>query len=853
MHKLYVLDASAYLYRSYHAIRHITNAQGESTNALFGFVQSVQALIADFKPTHLVVVFDGPRSTKKRLELYSEYKAHRKETPPDLYYQIEWAHKYCELMGIPQLNVPEVEADDVMGSVAVWAAKGVHVYLCTSDKDFGQLVSDQVSMLNTYKDNLVLGPKEVEEFYGVPPHQMVDFLAITGDASDNVPGIVGFGPKTAAQLLKQMGTLENILQNPQAVSGKKKQETIENSREIALLSKQLVTIDTAVPFPAEEDFFVVRSPDLPHLKEFFAKMNFNSLLKRLDASVNQAANQAIDQAPAAQILPKREFVESFENDMEKDAQNIAAQADSSKHKQEFLQGTLFDLEPRILSPASSPSGQAENLSYMLVDDESALEDLLQELGRHSEICFDTETTHIHPLKAELVGVGFCVEPKVAWYIPVNGQLGLQKVLGALKPLFENSHKGFYAHNAKYDYLVLGNYGITVKNICFDTMLASYLLNSHSRRHSLDTLALECFGKVKIDIQSLIGRGKKEISMRDVPIEKVCTYCCEDVDYTCRLKHLLAGQLAERKLGHLLKDIEIPLMHVLAGMERRGIYIDVPYLRNMSVQFAHLIQGLGEDIFALAGERFNLNSPKQLSQVLFVKMGLKPPRKTATGFSTDVDVLESLKAQHPIAAKLLEYRSLEKLRSTYIDALPGEVNPLTHRIHCNFNQSVAATGRLASQDPNLQNIPVRSELGRQIRGAFCPQLAGWSYLAADYSQIELRILAHMSEDPNLVAAFENGEDVHAYTASIIFDVPLKEVSKEQRYQAKAVNFGVIYGQQAFGLSQELGVDVKSAAAFIEMYFQRYPRVKEFVEESKARAHLTGKSVTLTGRAKGSFPR
>ncbi len=784
MEKLYILDASGYLYRSYFAIRQMTNAKGESTNALFGFIRSVLKLIKDFQPTHLVAVFDGPANTLSRTTLYADYKAHRKGMPKDLLYQISWAQQFCQLMGIPELMIPEVEADDTMGSVAQWAAqKGALAYLCTSDKDMCQMVTDRIFILNSFKDNQILGPEEVAQQFGVPPSQMMDFLAITGDTSDNIPGLSGFGPKTAAALLGQFGSLDYLLEHPTEVSGQKKQETLVQEKEKVLLSRRLVAINTSVPFTQEEAFFKLEPPNGSGLREFYAYMNFSSLLREFEVQVG------LSQRP----------VES-----------------------------------------------GSEVSYQLVDDLKSLQELIHLLAQQTAICVDTETTSVHPIRAELVGIGLGFESHQAWYVPVNGQLGLETVIKALKPLFENPKIGFYGHNLKYDAHVLLNYGIQIATIEFDTILASYLLNSHSRQHSLDHLSLELFGKVKISIQELIGKGKHQISMRDVPLDKVCLYCCEDVDYTIRLKQVLAPQLEQRGLTFLFDELELPLLPVLAKMERQGIFVDIHYLQRLSIEIEKEIDELAEDIYAMAGETFNLNSPKQLSQILFDKLGIHPPKKTATGHSTNAEVLESLKNEYPIAAKLLEYRSLEKLRSTYIHALPQEVNPSTQRIHCTFNQSMAATGRLTCQDPNLQNIPVRTEVGRKIREAFRPQLTGWSYLAADYSQIELRLLAHLSEDPILMGAFQANEDIHTFTASQIFSIPLQEVTREQRNQAKTVNFGIMYGQQAFGLSQELGIDPKTAAIFIQMYFQRYHKVKEFLDQSKLQARKTGKAVTLLGR-------
>lgn len=790
MDKIFVIDASGYLFSSYYAIRNMTNSKGQSTNALFGFIRSVQKLIKDFNATHVVAVFDGPNNAKKRLEIYPEYKAHRTAAPQDLPYQIGWAQEYCTLSGIPFLNIPGVEADDSMGSIAEWSKQhGAYVYLCTSDKDMSQLVNDKILMLNTRKENLILGPKEIEEVFGAPPSKMIDLLAMTGDASDNIPGIPGIGQKTAATLLKEFGSLDAMLAHPEKISGDKKREAIIKNTDKAILSRHLVTIDLSVDIPHSTDFYKLKPAETSALKAFFADKNFNSLIKELELS------KPLTRATTA------------------------------------VQGELF---------------AQDQSQYILVDDEHALEELIELLSKQKEICFDTETNDIRPLRAELVGMGFGFSPGKAWYVPTNGKLGLHHVLEKLKPLFENQDIGFYGHNIKYDFHVLENYGITIANISFDTILASYILNSHNRQHSLDALSLHYFGKVKIPITDLIGKGKHEITMREVAIPKVCTYCCEDVDYTCRLKEILSLEIKDRKLDSVLNTVELPLTRVLAKMERHGIYLDTLRLKEISKDIILQINDIEQNIYSLAGEKFNINSPKQLSDILQNKLHIHLPKKTATGFSTNADVLEELKDQHPIAGVILEYRTLEKLRSTYLESLAYEINPATHRIHSTFNQSIAATGRLSSQDPNLQNIPIRTEVGRKIREAFRPQHPNWSYLAADYSQIELRLLAHFSEDENMVNAFKKSEDIHASTAAAILNITIAEVTKEQRYHAKAVNFGIIYGQQAFGLAKELKIDVKTAGAFIDAYFKRFSNVKQYIEDCKNRARSAGKATTFIGR-------
>lgn len=788
MRTLYVLDASGFLYRSYFAIRNMTNKQGESTNALYGFIRSVLKLFKDFNPQHIVSVFDGPENAKKRVGIYPEYKAHRSAMPPDLRYQIEWAQEFCSLMGIPYLAIPEVEADDTMGSIAKWAEKlGVTSYLCTSDKDMAQIVNPHILLLNTHKDNTISGPNEIEKEWGVLPNQMIDLLAMTGDASDNVPGLAGFGEKTAAALLKQFGSLDYILSHPEEIPGAKKQETIKTQADLALISRTLVTVDLTVDIPQEENFYQLKPPVLEPLKLFYNRMNFNSLLRELDQ----------------QQQPKVEE-----------------------------QLTLFPSE--------------EKIDYILVNDEQAFLQLLKVLSVKDQICFKTETTDVLPMKAEIVGIGFSIEPKKAWYVPFNGSLTPQRILEGLKPLFENPSIGFYGHNVKYEWHILQNYGIEIQNISFDTILASYILNAHSRQHSLETLILEGFGKVLPPLSDLLGKGKNVLKMDQVSLKQMANHCCQLVDFTCRLKERLEKELQTRQLLSVFKEIELPLLTVLAKMERRGMYVDLPYLSELSKELTAQLKLLQKEIYNDAGEEFNLNSPKQISELLFTKMGIPPPKKTATGHSTSAEVLEFLKDKHPLAGKILNYRLLEKLRSTYVDALPSQVHTKTRRIHTTFNQSIAATGRLSSQDPNLQNIPIRSEEGIKIRAAFIPQKEGWSYLSADYSQIELRLLAHLSQDPALLTAFRNNEDIHIYTAASMFGIPLEKVTKDQRHQAKAINFGIVYGQQAFGLARELDIDVKQAGAFINMYFQRYQKVREYIEKSKEIARLTGKAVTLTGR-------
>lgn len=669
MDKLYVLDAVNILFRSYYAIGKMTNPEGLSTNALYGFIRSVYKLMKEGAADYLVAVFDGPDNKQSRTALYADYKKHRKRMPEDLVLQVEWARKFCALAGIPCLEVPGVEADDAMGAVATWAArKGSTVFLCTSDKDLCQLVSDHVFVMELHKEGRVLDREGVRERLGVYPEQVVDFLAIMGDASDHIPGIAGFGEKTAIALLEK-GSLDELYADPSKISNEKKRVTFVAEKQSALLSRDLARVRVDVDVPQEVEFFHVKEPNLLALQEFYKEMHFLSLLK--------------------------------------------------------------EMKPQ--------GGKEEGVRYQLVDDIESLERLVHMLIQHKEIGMDTETTDVRPMYARLVGIAFSVQPKEAFYVPVNGKLGREVVVDALNRLCGHSDISFYGHHIKYDIHVLLNEGVCFPKIAFDTMLASYLLQPHITGHSLEALSLEKLGKVKTPITTLIGKGQK--SMQDVPIEDVCAYCCQDVDYTCQLKELFASEIEKADLSYVLNKIELPLVPVLIRMERTGIYVNVEHLHMLQGVVRKELGHLEKEVYKEAGEEFTINSPKQLGHVLFEKMGIKSIKKTATGgHSTSAEVLEELKGSSPIIELVLQYRTLDKLRATYIEALPEDVFPKTGRVHCTFNQFVTATGRLSCQDPNLQNIPIRSPMGRRIREAFAPQQEGYQFISADYSQIELRLLA-----------------------------------------------------------------------------------------------------------------
>ena len=781
MTTLYLLDVSSYLFRSYYAISRMTNPQGASTNALYGCIRSVLKLLHEQQPVHLCAVFDGPRNKESRQALYAEYKGHRKECPADLPQQIEWSADWFRWMGIPQLAVPGVEADDVIGSIAVWAeTQGIDVRIASSDKDLCQLVNERVMLLNPSKDYLLVDAAKVQEIYEVTPRQIVDYLAIVGDASDNIPGLSGFGPKTASQLLSTYGSLENLLQHAADLPAKK-QATVLAEREQALLSQKLARIQTDVPVPTTLQEYERYAVDNEALRAFYKEMAFSSLQSELQQQSPAASTQETPQIPDCEIIL----------------------------------------------------------------DHDKLQKALTQLKTAGTYVMDTETTSEDPLRAELVGVGLYAPECGPYYIPV-ATLQPPESMELFRQFLAATEVRCIGHNLKYDLHILRGLGLKIGYLYFDTILASYLLFAHAHRHNLDHVTFQLFGVTKTPIEELIGKGKQQITMAEVFVEKVAHYCAQDVFWTWHVYASLSQQITERGLDQLLHGLEMPLLRLLFEMEEVGIFVDVSQLQAMQTEFAARSDKLAEEIFSACGSRFNLNSPKQLSQVLYEQMGLKSAKRGAMATSTSAEALEDLLPQAPFVRTILAWRQLEKLRSTYLEALPTFVLPRDGRIHTTFQQSVAATGRLSSQDPNLQNIPIRSDEGKRIREAFRPQQEGWVYLSADYSQIELRLLAHMSKDPTLIEAFQHGEDIHRFTAALVHQIPIEAVTPEQRRQAKAVNFGILYGQQAYRLSIEIGSSMEEARQFIKKYFDRFPRVGEFLERCKEEARATGKSCTLTGR-------
>lgn len=792
MNSLFIIDASGYLYRSYYAIRQMTNKKGVSTNALFGFIRSILKLKEEFSPTHCIVVFDCPQGAKSRRQLYPEYKAHRKETPADLIEQIGEAKAFCSLFGLPILCSPEVEADDTMASIAVWAAKEMDsdVYLCTADKDLCQLVDEKVKILKTHKDkstgkeNAILGPSEVFQAFGVHPPQIIDYLALIGDASDNIPGVKGIGPTSAAKLLQEYGTLALLYQNLSALTAKQ-QQLLTEGKESALLSRQLIALDMAVDFKKEADFMALSSMDREGLLAFCQKMDFHAFIKELHL--------------------------------------------------------LDGYKP----PLSAEAAAKSSLDYQTISEPEEIIKALKKLEEaKTPICLHVEYTPGHILHSIPIGIAFCIEACKAVFIPFNSETKPH-----LKKILESDNVHFFGHDLKRELHALANVGIRLPAVEWDTALASYLLHSQQRQHSLDYLIPNYFFVEKIAKEAVSPKVKKGQVAAEVPAEAWATYCCQAADYTYQLKELLSADLIKRNLLALLKELELPLMAQLFAMERHGIFVNPAVLIEFFKEVTEQIKLLKEEIFALAGLTFDLNSPKQLREVLFTVLGMGALKKTDKGhLSTDAHVLAQLSKEYPIASKINDFREVEKLRSTYIEPLLQHIEPTTKRIHCTFNQTVAATGRLSCQEPNLQNIPIRTEMGQRIRQAFCPSNEEWIFLSADYSQLELRLLAHFSGDPTLIEGFNRGEDIHAYTAAIVAGVEIDQVTPAMRRQAKAVNFGVIYGQQAFGLAQELQITVKEAAKFIENYFARYSAVKKYISETIESTRKTGYAVTATGRAR-----
>ncbi len=803
---LILVDGSSYLYRAYHAFPPLTNSAGEPTVAMYGVLNMLRSLLLQYQPSHVAVVFDAKGKTF-RDDLFAEYKSHRPPMPDDLRAQIEPRHNMVKAMGLPLLVTPGVEADDVIGTLALEAEKAGHaVLISTGDKDMAQLVTPNVTLINTM-NNTILGPQEVCDKYGIPPELIIDFLALMGDSSDNIPGVPGVGEKTAVGLLTGIGGgLSDLYANLDkvpalAIRGAKTLPTkLEEHRDAAFLSYELATIKVDVPLDVEVDALVCGEPDREALLALYTEMEFKS------------------------------WVAEVQRDAAKAGDDVA--------------------------PVEVPAAKAEP-KYETILDQARFDAWLEKLRQAPLFAFDTETTGLDAQQAQLVGLSFAVEPHEAAYVPLThdyegapAQLDREAVLLALKPLLEDPAKAKVGQNAKYDINILanGSPAIEMRGVAYDTMLESYVLNSTATRHDMDSLAQKYLDHTTIAFEDIAGKGAKQLTFNQIHLDKAGPYAAEDADITLRLHHALQARLAQTpSVQPVLMDIEMPLVPVLAKIERQGALVDAALLQVQSGELGVKMAELEQRAYELAGEEFNLGSPKQLGSILYDKLGMPVLSKTAKGQpSTAEAVLDELAEQgYPLPEVLMQYRSLSKLKSTYTDKLPGQINPRTGRIHTSYQQAVAATGRLSSSDPNLQNIPIRTAEGRRIRQAFIAS-PGYKLLAADYSQIELRIMAHLAKDEGLLHAFRNDLDVHRATAAEVFGVALEDVTTDQRRKAKAINFGLIYGMSAFGLAKQIGVDRKQSQDYIDRYFARYPGVLAYMERTRAQAAEQGFVETLFGR-------
>ncbi|HSV97826.1 MAG TPA: DNA polymerase I [Spirochaetota bacterium] len=794
--RLFVIDGHALCYRAYFAFikNPLTNSKGQNTSAIFGFARMLFKLVADQKPDYLVVAFDPPKKSF-RFALYPEYKANREKMPDDLRSQIEEIKLMVGTLGIRRIEEADYEADDVLGTIArAHASSGLEVVLVTGDKDAYQLVDDNTSIYANKKGITEFETYDAEAVrgkLGISPSQVVDYMALVGDASDNIPGVRGIGEKTALKLIQEHGSLDNVYANLGSIKGKLRQ-TLEANREMAYLCRDLVTIRTglSIAFNIEE----ARTPD------------FHS---------------------------------------------IAARAFFRSHEMESIARDLTSDDTASGAPGT-PAAAREDRDYRIVRSAAELAEAIAQIRKAGAVAVDTETTSVNPVAAGLVGISLSVRENAGWYIPVQNLslfseecIDRSEALALLKPVLEDPSIRKIGQNIKYDIIIFRNAGIDIQGVYFDTMIASYLLDPSERRHNMDDMAMKFLNYKTTTFKELVSKGKDTLSITEVPLRELADYAVEDADITLRLYRILSTGLAGEGLDRLFHDVEMPLAGVLARMELSGVKIDLQHFKALSKENQRLLDETEERIHKAAGARFNINSTRELAGVLFDKLGLKPVKKTKTGFSTDIQVLETLQGSHPVVDDLIAYRTFAKLKSTYIDSLPGLVLPSTGRIHTSFNQTVVATGRLSSSDPNLQNIPVRDEFGKKIRRGFVPD-TGMILLSADYSQIELRLAAHLSGDEQMTEAFKNGIDIHSLTASSVFRVAMDAITPDMRRQAKVINFATIYGVSPYGLSQQAGISVRDAAEFINRYFATYPGFRRYIDETIAFAREKGYVLTILGR-------
>ena len=828
--KLFLLDALALIYRAYFAFSNNPriNSKGFNTSAIFGFTNTLLEILNKEKPSHIAVVFDVEGPTQRHIE-FESYKANREEMPEDLRKSIPIIVELIKGFNIEVYGITGFEADDVIGTLAIKAEKaGFTTYMMTPDKDYGQLVDTNTFIYKPARlgnGAEILGTEEICKKWEIKSvSQLIDILGLMGDKADNIPGIPGVGEKTAIQLIKDFGSIENILQNTHQLKGKLK-EKVEINKEMAIQSKRLATIILDCPIELEEEKLAIKKLNKPALLEIFKELEFRGFAQKL-------LNEDIDFSETKSV---------------------------EKPKPQTAQTDLFNIPDLFSQDAENnpPKEMAANFKtinelshiYELIDSTEKIINLIALLKQHHEFCFDTETTSLNTLNAELVGFSFSVKEHEAYYVPINESKALAlEQINLFKPLFEDETKTLIGQNIKYDYQVLKNYGIDIKNKLFDTMVAHFLIMP-DMRHNMDLLAQTYLNYSPVSISTLIGKkGSEQLSMRSVDINLIKDYAAEDADITLQLKNNFVPKLIEHELEKLFNEVELPLIKVLANIEREGINIDVPALKEFSVQLQNDISIVEAEIQSFAGTKFNVSSPKQVGEILFEYLKIiDKPKKTKTGqYATGEDVLSKLESLHPIVAKILDYRELVKLKNTYVDTLPELVNKTTGRIHTSFNQVVAVTGRLSSDNPNLQNIPIRTEKGRQIRKAFIPRDENHILLSADYSQIELRIVASISGDTNMCEAFRLKKDIHTATAAKVFGVNEDEVTKEMRYKSKSVNFGIIYGQGAFGLASNLNIPRKEAQDLINNYFKEYGAIKNYMDDTIEFARENGFVKTLLGR-------
>ena len=784
---LFLIDGNSYIYRAFYAIRGLATSKGFPTNAVYGFTNMLMKVINEKKPEYLAVCFD-PKGATIRHQVYEEYKATRAPMPEGLVPQIPYIHSIVDAFNIPVVMFNGIEADDAIAAVTRKAIKdGLAVTIVTADKDLFQLINDDVRIYDTMKDEMY-GAEECIRKFGVPPEKIPEFLGLVGDASDNIPGVPGVGPKTAVQLISEFGSIDNVLLNLDKISRPKLRDALKANADNARLSRDLAELKYELPVSLDIGSLARRSQKSRELIELFKEMEFTALLK-------------------------------------------------------------------FVTPEEAPEAE-----YITVRDEAALKKLVEEIMDNASVSVNVEATSALPMVGEPVGIALCTNDARSYYVPFGhveqregdllateapGQLPAHKVIETLRPVLEDDAIEKIGHNIKYDIIVLANMGVDLRGARFDTMVGSYLLNPGRAAHNLESVALEHLSLKKMVISDVVGTGQKAIPYSHVDVRTATKYSAEWAWLSRKLLEVLKPRLEAEGLARLFYDMELPLIYVLAQMERDGVYIDTAYLRDMGLELNSELSRLIKKIYSIAGEEFNINSPKQLASILFEKLGLPPVKKTKSGYSTDEEVLRTLALNHPLPAEILEYRELFKLKSTYVDALGRLANPKTGRVHTSFNQAVTATGRLSSSDPNLQNIPIRGEIGRKIRAAFCAP-EGSVIISADYSQVELRIMAHLAEDSSLIESFVNGEDVHRRTASEIFSIAPESVTPEMRRRAKAVNFGIMYGLSAYGLSVQLGVHPREAKEYIDAYFTRHSGVRDFIAKTLDETSRQGYAVTLFGR-------